>query len=401
MKQNPFIKFLIAALLLSACSMPTPTPVATEPPVESSVGKVTNYSIKIEPEQGSGQGCGADSTYLVTASITADGIVGAAYEVLSSSSGGQISTGGSFQNLENNGVSESIKDALTFEKAETKTLSWRLTGPYTYPNDITVTIRVNDGEFKSATLNCGSAPQPTATNTAVTTSGCKDSALYVSDDGKDGTVYAPNTPFTKTWKVRNTGTCTWDKTYTVTYVSGATMSQSPTYLILPNGGTVAPGGEVDISIGLTSPPTSGDYRADWKLVNTGGYTLAQFFLTLKVKDQSSSAGKITKIVPQIVLEQGSGTACTNNSTYFVYVDVTTDGPLAAEYRIDLTDGSGQVTNGVFDSGSPEVTGLLTFDAADTDRIIQHVKGPYVYPNDLSVRVYIEGQSPQSVAVSCQ
>jgi len=395
---KPLMQFLIAALLLSACGTPTPTPTDASPDV--SVGKVTDYSIKIEQEQGSGAVCGASATYFVTASITADGIVGAAYEVSSSSSGGQIPTGGNFQNLDNNGLSESVSAATTFDKADTKTFTWRLTGLYSYPNDITVKIRVNDGEFKSATVDCGSASQPAATAISTTAAGCTDTAAYVTDDGKDGTVYPPNTAFTKTWKLRNTVTCIWDNSYTVSYISGAKMSQSPTYTILPSGGTVAPGGDVDISVELTSPPTAGDYRADWQLVNTGGFALLPFYLTLKVADQSSGGGAITNTVPQIVLEQGSGVACTDISTYFVYVDVTSNGATTTDYRIDLTDGSGQVPNGVFDSGSPEEKGTLTFPSAGTQKVSLHVKGPYGYPKDITVRVYIGGTSVGSVAVAC-
>ncbi len=78
--------FVIFTLLLSACGSPAPTETPTEEAAPANtVGKVTDYSIKIEQEQGSGDACGADATYFVTATITADGIVAASYEVSRSS----------------------------------------------------------------------------------------------------------------------------------------------------------------------------------------------------------------------------------------------------------------------------------------------------------------------------
>jgi hypothetical protein len=403
---NVLLKFLIVTLLLSACGSPTPTETPTEEAAPTT-GKVTDYSIKIEQEQGSGDVCGANATYFVTATITADGVVAATYEVSSASSGGQIPTGGNFQDLTNNGLSQSVSAGLTFDKAETKTLTWRLTGPYAYPNDITVKLRVNGGEYKSTTVDCGSAAsQPTATTAPAAAAGCTDSAIYVSDDGKDGTTYAPGTTFKKTWKIRNTGTCTWDSNYMVYYVSGTTMTQQPAYLLVPQGVKVAPGADVDVAMDMAAPNNPGDYRADWELRNPGGVSLVRFFLTLKVQNQSSggssgsSSGTITSATPQIVLEQGSGAACTNNSTYFVYVDITSNGDVTANYRIDLTDASGQVTNGVFDSGSPEETGVLFLRSGETQRVSLHVVGPYGYPDGITVRVYVNDQSYGNVTVSC-
>jgi hypothetical protein len=397
--------FVIFTLLLSACGSPAPTETPTEEAAPANtVGKVTDYSIKIEQEQGSGDACGADATYFVTATITADGIVAASYVVSSYSAGGQIPTGGNFQDLTNNGFSESVSAGLTFEKAETKTLTWRLTGPYSYPNDINVRLRVNDGEVKSASVDCGSAAasQPTATTAPVSAAGCTDSALYVSDDGKDGTAYLPGATFKKTWKLRNTGTCTWDSNYMIYYVSGSTMTQQPAYLLVPQGVQVAPGADIDVSVDMAAPSTAGDHRADWELRNPSGASLVGFFLTLKVQDQNSGGSNtgITAVTPQIVLEQGSGAACTNTSTYFVYVDITADSDVSANYRISLTDASGQVPDGVFDSGSPVETGVLFLRPNDTQRVSLHVVGPYSYPDAVTVRVTVNDQSMGSVAVVC-
>ena len=70
-------------------------------------------------------------------------------------------------------------------------------------------------------------------------------------------------------------------------------------------------------------------------------------------------GGITNTSVRIVQEQGSGAACTANSTYFVYVDISSNGPTTALYEIDVTDASGQVPDGVFDGfAAPEVRELV-------------------------------------------
>ncbi len=49
---------------------------------------------------------------------------------------------------------------------------------------------------------------PSAATSAPVITGCQDAAQYISDDGLDGTIYTPNTLFTKIWTVKNTGSCT-------------------------------------------------------------------------------------------------------------------------------------------------------------------------------------------------
>ncbi len=158
--------------------------------------------------------------------------------------------------------------------------------------------------------------------------GCQDSAQYVSDDGMDAATYAPNMPFSKTWRLRNTGTCTWDSRYLVAYLSGAAMTQQPGYWIVQPGQTVAPGQTVDLSVGMTSPVENGDYTAYWGLKKKdgsfmpiqGGVNGDSFYVKIRVNH--GVTGKITDQSIGIELEQGSGTVCTATSTYLVHAQIT-------------------------------------------------------------------------------
>jgi hypothetical protein len=215
---------------------------------------------------------------------------------------------------------------------------------------------------------------PTATSVPVTTE-CQDAAQYITDDGLDGTTYEPNTAFTKTWRLKNTGSCTWDSRYLVSYIPGETMTQQPGYWIVQQGQTVAPGQTVDISVGMTSPVENGSYESYWGLKKEngplvpvqGGANGNSFYAKIQVNngvaDRTISAASI-----DIDLEQGSGTVCTANATYFVHASITADGPTTASYEISST--AGQIAAGNFQPSptgpvSPIMTGTLIFDQAST------------------------------------
>jgi hypothetical protein len=106
----------------------------------------------------------------------------------------------------------------------------------------------------------------------------------------DGTVFAPNATFTKTWRLKNVGTCTWSG-YSLVFDTGNAMGgSSPTTV-----GTVSPGQEVDLSVNFTAPSTAGSYRGYWRIRNTSGVLIPvlggtqgqSFFVDIKVAVASS------------------------------------------------------------------------------------------------------------------
>jgi hypothetical protein len=226
----------------------------------------------------------------------------------------------------------------------------------------------------------------------------------------DNMVVAPNTAFTKTWRLKNTGTCTWDNKYLVAYISGTTMSQQPGYWIIPQGQTVAPGETVDISVDMTSPPENGSYQSYWGLKKENGMLLPiqggangnSFYVKLKV-DDGTIDGNITAASITIEREEGSGAVCTSEATYFVYASITADGPAIAKYEINST--AGQIPAGYFQTSptgpvSVVVTGTLPFDQADTKTIALRFAGPYPYPDDITVNLRINGEEWRHTKLSC-
>lgn len=83
----------------------------------------------------------------------------------------------------------------------------------------------------------------------------------------DDTQMNPAQTFTKVWRLRNSGTCTWTKDYSIAVFSGEAMS-APSTVPLPN--KIEPGQSMDISVDLVAPLIAGAYQGNWKLRNASG-----------------------------------------------------------------------------------------------------------------------------------
>jgi hypothetical protein len=104
---------------------------------------------------------------------------------------------------------------------------------------------------------------PTATNVSY----C-DWAAFVKDVTiPDGQKFSAGDTFTKVWRLKNRGTCTWTSDYMLVFVSGDQMGGT-TAVRLP--GIVAPGQTVDVSVTLTAPAKRGHYVGNWMLHNPSG-----------------------------------------------------------------------------------------------------------------------------------
>lgn len=113
----------------------------------------------------------------------------------------------------------------------------------------------------------------------------------------DGTVFAPGDTFTKTWRLKNRGTCTWTPDYLLVFASGEKMGGT-TAVRLP--GYVSPGQTMDVSVTLTAPDTAGPYVGYWMLRNPSGalfgygdHANQAFYVDIKVKISGLKHGTVT------------------------------------------------------------------------------------------------------------
>lgn len=136
---------------------------------------------------------------------------------------------------------------------------------------------------------------PIKTNTPL--SRC-DWAEFVADvTYPDGSKIGRGESFTKTWRLKNIGTCTWNANYAVVFVSGDSLN-APAASSLP--GSVAPGQTVDVQVKLTAPSKDGAYHADFKLRNASGLLFGvgsaattPFWVDIKVSGSTYAAYDFT------------------------------------------------------------------------------------------------------------
>ncbi|HVN15152.1 MAG TPA: NBR1-Ig-like domain-containing protein [Anaerolineales bacterium] len=110
---------------------------------------------------------------------------------------------------------------------------------------------------------------PTATTVPTSTpvSYC-DWVQFVRDVSvPDGSTFAPGETFTKIWRLKNRGICTWTPNYQLVFVSGSQMGGTTA---VPLPAYVAPGQTIDVSVTLTAPSAPGRYTGYWMLRNPSG-----------------------------------------------------------------------------------------------------------------------------------
>lgn len=119
----------------------------------------------------------------------------------------------------------------------------------------------------SISATASATTQPSATVGVVSTCDLAAAGNPIDVTIPDDTVMKPGQAFQKVWRLKNAGTCTWTKAYSISFVSGEAMGAPPA---VPMPFNVAPGQEVDIAVDLVAPNTPGTYRGDWKLRNAAG-----------------------------------------------------------------------------------------------------------------------------------
>jgi hypothetical protein len=156
----------------------------------------------------------------------------------------------------------------------------------------TITPKPSQTPSSTATLT------PLVTNTLAATPTLKvtvptcDDSLYVSDVTiPDNTVMSPGQTFTKTWSIKNSGTCNWTTSYKTVFLSGNAMGGSST--AIP---AIASGHADNISVSMVAPTTKGTYTGYWILQNASGKSFgASFYVTIVVSTSATATvtGTIT------------------------------------------------------------------------------------------------------------
>jgi polar amino acid transport system substrate-binding protein len=108
-------------------------------------------------------------------------------------------------------------------------------------------------------------PTPVPTSTPGPAPACVEGLALVRHLTQDGQMQ-PGQAFSKGWQVQNTGTCPWDSSYRLVFVSGERMGGQPVAVTRE----VRPGETYDLQANLVAPARAGSYQGVWQMVNGQG-----------------------------------------------------------------------------------------------------------------------------------
>lgn len=108
------------------------------------------------------------------------------------------------------------------------------------------------------------------------TPGCIDAMTLVAhlshgDDGmRNPPSMAPGTPFRKSWRIQNNGTCPWAAGYMLTPIGGNVPQAGMSGVATALQRTVQPGESYDMTVDLVSPQLPGVYQGFWSMRSPSG-----------------------------------------------------------------------------------------------------------------------------------
>jgi hypothetical protein len=217
----------------------------------------------------------------------------------------------------------------------------------------------------------------------------------------DGSTFAPNTPFVKTWRLKNIGSNTWTTAYSVVFSSGTQMGA-------PNSAPLTtetpPGQTVDISVSMTAPADPGSYYAYFLLSDANGNRFgigaaaSPFYVQIQVAQTGGTqAPPVTPVVTTtpgaaggtvnwvfLSVDSGSATGCPH--TYSFTGMITLTGPARVTYQLELIPAVTGVqmappTTVDLPAGTHSVIYSISLPAAYNGIAILHVTSPEDVPSN--------------------
>jgi len=129
------------------------------------------------------------------------------------------------------------------------------------------------------------APTNTVAQAPTNTPSPCNQAFYISETVPDGTEFDVGESFTKTWRLKNIGTCTWNTSYKLKFKSGDQMGGPNSQNLTQN---VGPNEQVDISVSLKAPGSAGTYKGFWQIVDDEGNTFV-YNIWVEIKAVAAAA----------------------------------------------------------------------------------------------------------------
>lgn len=155
-----------------------------------------------------------------------------------------------------------------------------VSGAWTYPKSESgigvnwISISLSEGE-KYGDVNFGwdyliepFRPEPEPTIAPPFHQTCSNRATFIEDvTVVDGDRFSRGEEFSKVWRLKNVGTCVWNREYSLVFANGDQMSGP---YMQPISEEVLPGGEIDLGVSLKAPEEDGSYKGYWMLQTSSG-----------------------------------------------------------------------------------------------------------------------------------
>ncbi|MDO9547288.1 MAG: NBR1-Ig-like domain-containing protein [Pelolinea sp.] len=194
---------------------------------------------------------------------------------------------------------------------------------------------------------------------------------FVSETIPDGSVYQPGDSFTKSWVIRNDGSCEWTTGYRFVFEEGDQMD-GPTSMTLDH--TVSPGGTYNFEIDLTAPTANGDYTGVWRIKSDDGKNLGKYWVMITVGPSAPppaafAVTSVTFYMPHTSIDMG----CPGDVV--ISADIKTSAAGVVSYKFEDS------------KACPSVTKSINFTSAGS-KIIQHTMN-ITATGDHWAKIYID------------
>jgi hypothetical protein len=206
----------------------------------------------------------------------------------------------------------------------------------------TVSAKLEEDETLAPLPTITLAPTATPKSDPTQTPKPCNKAEFISETIPDDTPFDAGESFTKTWRLKNVGTCTWNTNYKLTFFSGDKMNGPSEKNLTQN---VAPGEQIDISVDLKAPGSAGTYDAVWKIKDDDGAFYVNY-ITVKIKVANAPLNNYSVTLDAVPAEGGSvwGNGDENPGDYAVGDAVGNHGvQLFAAFDISGIPSSAQIT----------------------------------------------------------
>ncbi len=198
----------------------------------------------------------------------------------------------------------------------------------------------------------------------------------------DGSTVNANEEITKTWRIKNAGSCTWGANYKLVFIRGEQMNgPSPAEVI---SSPVAPGGSVELSIPLKAPAINGSHFGVWQLYNAAGKPVLKADgtpqeLSIQINISNGQGGRVTSIHGWTYTYVGG--ECTADVQYDVSTTIYADGPVNVSYTWTTTNGLLTVVSQNYVFSNPGNVNVTT-----------HLSPPFANPNNIRITLTANGVS---------